>query len=289
MKKKDKMTHKEAVRTALELLGGKAHLKQIYPVAIKLIGDNTHSVDIRATIRRELNSSPLDFKATPDAEGWWELISYQEEVSSLKEIIEQVVAMPKTNDFMRDFLKEVMHVYKHDRIKADLLRIVLRNLGFEDEALVLDAWIEEKEDAVKNALLKIAEKAGGKRQIGLLTISDKEIKQAILNLLSAKDENDKLIFKNKKQWWAVFRVLATYCNYPLQMTAFITKMNNLELGDIDEKRKYTYDSLCAATKEVPFIATSKPSTWDAMKDKSDNYMQQYVVADFLMQKLGIKS
>ena len=114
MKKKSEMTHKEAVRTALELLGGKAHLKQIYPVAIKLIGDNTHSVDIKATIRRELNSSPMDFKATPDSEGWWELISYQEEVRNLKEIIEQLAAIPKTNDFMQDFLKEVMHVYKHD-------------------------------------------------------------------------------------------------------------------------------------------------------------------------------
>lgn len=283
------MTHKEAVRTALELLGGKAHLKQIYPVAIKLIGDNTHSVDIKATIRRELNSSPLDFKATPDSEGWWELISYQEEVKILKEIIEQLAAIPKTNDFMRDFLKEVMHVYKHDRIKADLLRIVLRNLSYEDEALVLDAWIEEKEDAVKNALLKIAEKTSGKEQIALLTKSDKEIRHAIVNLLSAKGKNDEFIFKNKKQWWAVYRVLATYCNYPLQMTAFITKMNNLELGDIDEKRKYTYDSLCAAPKDVPYLATSKPDTWDTMKDKSDNYMQQYVVADFLMQELGIKS
>ena len=79
-----------------------------------MIGDNTHSVDIKATIRRELNSSPMDFKATPDSEGWWELISYQEEVKILKEIIEQLAAIPKTNDFMQDFLKEVMHVYKHD-------------------------------------------------------------------------------------------------------------------------------------------------------------------------------
>ena len=79
-----------------------------------MIGDNTHSVDIKATIRRELNSSPMDFKATPDSEGWWELISYQEEVRNLKEIIEQLAAIPKTNDFMHDFLKEVMHVYKHD-------------------------------------------------------------------------------------------------------------------------------------------------------------------------------
>lgn len=79
-----------------------------------MIGDNTHSVDIKATIRRELNSSPMDFKATPDSEGWWELISYQEEVRNLKEIIEQLAAIPKTNDFMQDYLKEVMHVYKHD-------------------------------------------------------------------------------------------------------------------------------------------------------------------------------
>lgn len=79
-----------------------------------MIGDNTHSVDIKATIRRELNSSPMDFKATPDSEGWWKLISYQEEVRNLKEIIEQLAAIPKTNDFMQDFLKEVMHVYKHD-------------------------------------------------------------------------------------------------------------------------------------------------------------------------------
>lgn len=79
-----------------------------------MIGDNTHSVYIKATIRRELNSSPMDFKATPDSEGWWKLISYQEEVRNLKEIIEQLAAIPKTNDFMQDFLKEVMHVYKHD-------------------------------------------------------------------------------------------------------------------------------------------------------------------------------
>ena len=73
MKKQGELTHKEAVKKALEILGGKAQLKQIYPVAIKLIGKNTRSVDIKATIRRELNSSPYDFKATPNVEGSWEL------------------------------------------------------------------------------------------------------------------------------------------------------------------------------------------------------------------------
>ena len=92
MKKTGEMTHKEAVRKALEMLGGKAQLKQIYPVAIKLIGNNTKSVDIKATIRRELNSSPMFFKATPGEEGSWELISYQEELAKKDQQISDLQA-----------------------------------------------------------------------------------------------------------------------------------------------------------------------------------------------------
>ena len=47
---------------------------------IKLIGNNTKSKNIKATIRRELNSSPYTFKPTPGKEGYWELIEYQEEI-----------------------------------------------------------------------------------------------------------------------------------------------------------------------------------------------------------------
>ena len=82
MKTQEKLTHKEAVKKALEMLGGKALLKQIYPVAIKLIGKNTNSVDIKATIRRVLNSNPFDFKATHGVKGSWELISFQEDIAT---------------------------------------------------------------------------------------------------------------------------------------------------------------------------------------------------------------
>ena len=119
--------------------------------------------------------------------------------------------------------------------------------------------------------------------------SDKDIKAVIEALLKAKDDKDGFIFRNKKQWWAVYRVLSTFCNYPKQMTAFGTKMKELKVDEVDGKRDYSYDSLSAAPKEVPQMATCSPSAWNAFKDISENYKQQYDVAEFLMQKLGIKS
>ena len=119
--------------------------------------------------------------------------------------------------------------------------------------------------------------------------SDKDIKSTIEALLAMKDEKDAYLFQNKKQWWAVYRVLFYFCNYPTQMTAFEAKMKELEVAKVDGKRDLSYESLSAAVKEVPLMATCSPATWNTLKDKSDNYKQQYIVADFLMQKLGIKS
>lgn len=119
--------------------------------------------------------------------------------------------------------------------------------------------------------------------------SDKDIKSAIEALLVMKNEKDTYLFQNKKQWWAVYRVLFYFCNYPTQMTAFETKMKELEVAKVDGKRDLSYESLSAAVKDVPLMATCSPATWSAIKDKNDNYKQQYVVADFLMQKLCIKS
>jgi len=66
--------------------------------------------------------------------------------------------------------------------------------------------------------------------------SDKDIKAVIEALLKAKDDKDGFIFRNKKQWWAVYRVLSTFCNYPKQMTAFGTKMKELKVDEVDGKR-----------------------------------------------------
>lgn len=122
-----------------------------------------------------------------------------------------------------------------------------------------------------------------------LTKSDADIQSGIDELLKAKDDDGNLLFRNKKQWWAVYRVLFHFCNYPSQMTAFVTKMKNMKVANIDTKRCLSYDSLVAAAKDVPKMATCSPSTWDAYKEINDNYKQQYNVAEWLMLKMGIKS
>ena len=122
-----------------------------------------------------------------------------------------------------------------------------------------------------------------------LTTSDKDIKAAIEALLKERIDDDRLLFQNKKQWWAVHRVLSTFCNYPKQMTSFKTKMTDMDIDYGGNPNVISYDSLSAASKEVPLMATCTPSNWETLKDKSDNYKQQYAVAEFLMLKLGIKS
>ena len=122
-----------------------------------------------------------------------------------------------------------------------------------------------------------------------LAVSDKVIKSAVEELQLARDENDMLFFRNKKQWWAVYRVLYYFCNYPSQKTAFKLKMEELKVDKIDGDRDLSYESLSAASKEVPKMAIYSPETWITLKDINDNYKQQYIVADFLMIKLGIKS
>ena len=73
------------------------------------------------------------------------------------------------------------------------------------------------------------------------------------------------------------------------MTSFKTKITDMEIDYGGNPNVITYDSLTDAPKAVPQMATSSPSAWDTYKDMSDNYKQQYAVAEFLMLKLGIKS
>ncbi|MBR1448561.1 MAG: hypothetical protein IJ588_07445 [Prevotella sp.] len=81
MKNQKVLTHKEAVRRALEELGGRARLRDIYPRVIPYVKYKPGS-DIRATLRRLLQTTPVLFRRTEGRKGWWELVSFQEELAA---------------------------------------------------------------------------------------------------------------------------------------------------------------------------------------------------------------
>lgn len=176
-------------------------------------------------------------------------------------------------------------------MKQEDIQKTLETLGKSGITVVGDLVVGEKH--VENEVANV--ESGG---IGIqivngkenapLTVSDKEIKSALEEMFKVTDDEGVLFFRNKKQWWAVYRVLSTFCNYPKKMTLFVAKINDLELDYAGNTTTITYDSLSAAPKDVPLMSCS-PAAWGTLKDVSDNYKQQYDVAEFLMQKLGIKS
>ena len=119
------MTIKEACIKVLTESGGRAPLKILCMKVQELVvfkGATPYN-----SICTELLTHPKDFRRTEGKKGWWELTSFQ----------------------------EVMNDYKRKREQADPIRNILRHMGHEDAAAVLDAWIDAKEDDLTKALEKL--------------------------------------------------------------------------------------------------------------------------------------
>ena len=103
MKKQGELTHKEAVKKALEELGGRARLKDIYPRVIPLVKYKPGS-DIKATLRRLLQTTPEFFRPVEGMKGWWELVSYQKELADKDKKIAELTNSNITKDGIIDDL-----------------------------------------------------------------------------------------------------------------------------------------------------------------------------------------
>ena len=140
------MTQKEAIIEALNLLGGKANLNDIYRFAYPL-ADFTGSKDWKATIRCYLQKETDVFRSTKRS--WWELVSYQEELAKkdqrIKELEEEnaLLRTIKTEDaFVKHLVEETKQLYKHEKEKMEVVRQIFYKVGRNDAEEELDAWIE---------------------------------------------------------------------------------------------------------------------------------------------------
>ena len=151
-------------------MGGRAPLKIICVMVqetVSLKGATPYN-----SICTELITHPNDFRRTPGRKGVWELTSYQDEVTELKQTIKEKDAeifelkskieilenRQTVEEFVGKLIKATKSLFKIHREHADFVRQVLEFLGFTKEAEELGAWIEYKENRLADAVEKIAER-----------------------------------------------------------------------------------------------------------------------------------
>ena len=143
------MTQKAAIVKALEERGGRARLTDIYPRIIELATFKEDS-NKQATIRTTMQRHPELFRHSPGKpDGWWELVSFQEEIASRDRRIAELESentnlksVKTEDDFVKRLVKETKNLYKHEKDKIEVIRQILYKVGRSDAEEELDAWIE---------------------------------------------------------------------------------------------------------------------------------------------------
>ena len=116
---KEGITQEEALVTALKELGGRAPLERIYPQAMNIreFGGNTPESTIRCLLQRSKK-----FRPTEGKRGWWELISYQEEIAVLKDRIATLEKEVRRLNYLLEptpMIEWLANYYMDKYIKAD--------------------------------------------------------------------------------------------------------------------------------------------------------------------------
>ena len=113
------------------------------------------------SICTELINHPKNFRRTEGKKGWWELVSYQEEIASrdkrIKELEEENARLKsvKTEDeFVARFVKKVKHNLKRDKKTVEEIRKLMDALGRSDADKELDDWLQGKDKKVVKQVTK---------------------------------------------------------------------------------------------------------------------------------------
>ena len=116
-----------------------------------------------------------------------------------------------------------------------------------------------------------------------LHASEEKIKEILLALLKTTDEEGNLIFTEKGQWYAVYKVLSECHGYPSNMREFCEIMKNWGMDEV--KPACSYESVKKVPSQVN-IPTPKVTLWHNYMDKADDkFRKQIIVAMKLMEML----
>lgn len=114
---------------------------------------------------------------------------------------------------------------------------------------------------------------------------ERDVKQALEELLKATDGEGKRIFTEKAQWYSVHRVLSEYLGYPAKKTQFVALMK--EIGMDAVQPACNYESLKKVSLNAE-IERAKTALWPRFLAQADEKSRKQIVpAMKLMELLGV--
>ena len=117
-----------------------------------------------------------------------------------------------------------------------------------------------------------------------LTVADKDVRDALLELQEARDEGGGYILHDKAQWYAIFRVLSQKCGYPAKLKDFERTMLNIGAGDM--RVACSYESMKKVA--VPNLP-ERIDLWPQFVNSADRHsLKQLKVAVKLMEIMHLK-
>ncbi len=117
---------------------------------------------------------------------------------------------------------------------------------------------------------------------GAPTISktEEEVKNAIVKLMEARDEQNEFLIRDQAQWYAIFRVLSTFCGYPQRAADFSRTMENLGMGEVRIPCKYE-SFRKVSLNQLP----QNVSLWHQYENTADQYSRKQVVVGMKLMEL----
>lgn len=114
------------------------------------------------------------------------------------------------------------------------------------------------------------------------TKTDKQVKQAVEQLMAAQDDEGAYVMQDQEQWYAVKAVLMQQCGFPVKPADFERSLKNLGLDQL--RVAYVYDSVRKVhVHQLP----GNVELWHQYQNTADEYSRKQVaVAVRLMELLS---
>jgi hypothetical protein len=190
---------------------------------------------------------------------------------------------------IKNFMSHIHDIRLIAFIQTFMLKTVSEEMGARALEVINEA-VQLPDDEVKpsthiqadQVIMQNSGTVNGPTPHETATKTDKQVKQAVEQLMAAQDAEGAYIMQDQEQWYAVKAVLTQQCGFPMKPADFERSLKNLGLDQL--RIPYVYDSV---RKVHAHQLPGNVELWHQYQNTADEYShKQVAVAVRLMELLS---